>query len=88
MRKTITTTEVGCDICTGTSRDDAEVRCEVHALDLCIYHMRNHFKRDKCLLVPVEREPTDWELQKEKMDKLSEISKDNLRRLQEKPPDL
>jgi hypothetical protein len=35
--------------------------CEVHAVDLCPRHMRKHFDRATCRLVPVEREPTEWD---------------------------
>ena len=57
-------TEVICDECKGDSRmglrgRDALVTCEVHAVDLCELHMRSHFERATCRLVPVEREPDE-----------------------------
>ena len=54
-------TEVVCDECKGDSRPAAIVTCGVHAVDLCPRHMRKHFDRAACRLVPVEREPTPFD---------------------------
>ena len=54
--------EVLCDQCPTHARLDAVVRCEAHALDLCSTHMRMHFDRAACRLIPVRQEPpqVDW----------------------------
>jgi hypothetical protein len=46
-----------CDLCV-EPRLSAEIRCDKHHLDLCNSHMRAHFDRRKCRLVPVDREST------------------------------
>ena len=56
MKKQLT--KVLCDECKGDLRPEAIVICETHSLDLCETHMRKHFDRAACRLVPVEREPT------------------------------
>jgi hypothetical protein len=53
--------EVVCDKCKEPSRMPALVTCEVHSLDLCERHMRKHFDRAACRLMPVEREPTPFD---------------------------
>jgi hypothetical protein len=40
---------------------DAIVTCEVHSLDLCAVHMRKHFDRVACRLVPADSQPTPME---------------------------
>jgi hypothetical protein len=55
MKKT--ETRIVCDLCV-EPRSSAEIRCDKHGLDLCTSHMRAHFNRRKCRLVPVDREPT------------------------------
>jgi hypothetical protein len=55
MKKT--ETRIVCDLCT-EPRSSAEIRCDKHRLDLCTSHLRAHFDRRKCRLVPVDREPT------------------------------
>ena len=65
MKKT--ETRIVCDLCT-EPRSSAEIRCERHKVDLCISHMRAHFDRKKCRLVPVDREPTEYEQLSEKLD--------------------
>jgi hypothetical protein len=64
MKKT--ETRIVCDLCE-EPRLSAEIRCEKHGLDLCISHMRSHFDRKKCRLVPVERELTASEQLAEKL---------------------
>jgi hypothetical protein len=46
-----------CDLCAEPPLT-AEIRCAKHRLDLCICHVRVHFDRGKCRLVPVAREDT------------------------------
>lgn len=75
MRKT--ETRIVCDLC-AEPRASAEIRCEKHRLDLCTSHMRAHFERRKCRLVPVDREATVSE-------QLSEKINTTLRKLR-KPP--
>ena len=65
MKKT--ETRIVCDLCS-EPRYSAEIRCEKHKVDLCISHMRSHFDRKKCRLVPVDREPTVSERLSEKID--------------------
>jgi hypothetical protein len=65
MKKT--ETRIVCDLC-AEPWSSAEIRCERHKLDLCISHMRAHFDRRKCRLVPVDRDPTESEQLSEKMD--------------------
>ena len=65
MKKT--ETRIVCDLCAGP-RSSADIRCERHKLDLCISHMRAHFDRRKCRLVPVDREPTASEQLSEKIN--------------------
>jgi len=64
MKKT--ETRIVCDLC-GEPRSSAEIRCDKHRLDLCTSHMRAHFDRRKCRLVPVDREPTVSEQLSEKI---------------------
>jgi hypothetical protein len=52
-----TETRIVCDLC-AEPRSSAEIRCDKHRLDLCTSHMRAHFDRRKCRLVPVDRQPT------------------------------
>jgi hypothetical protein len=59
-------TEVFCDVCKVESPMDAIVTCEVHSVDLCANHIRKHFDRATCRLVPADREPTEME----KMERL------------------
>jgi len=54
-------TEVVCDQCKGDSPTTAIVTCEVHSVDLCHRHMRKHFDRAACRLVPEENEPTEFD---------------------------
>jgi len=54
-------TEVVCDECKGERGMDPVVTCEVHSMDLCAVHLRTHFDRAACRLVPVDREPTPTE---------------------------
>jgi hypothetical protein len=54
-------TEVVCDECREHSPLEAVIACEVHSVDLCEIHLRKHFNRQVCRLVPVEREPDEWE---------------------------
>jgi len=72
-----TETRIVCDLCV-EPRSSAEIRCDKHRLDLCTFHMRAHFNRRKCRLVPVDREPTVSE-------RLSEKINDTLGKLR-KPP--
>jgi hypothetical protein len=65
MKKT--ETRIVCDLCE-EPRSPAEIRCDKHRLDLCIFHMRAHFERRKCRLVPVGRESTVSEQLFEKID--------------------
>ena len=65
MKKT--ETRIVCDLCT-EPRSSAEIRCDKHRLDLCTPHMRAHFDRRKCRLVPVDREPTVSEQLSEKIN--------------------
>jgi hypothetical protein len=65
MRKT--ETRIVCDLCV-EPRSSAEVRCDKHGLDLCTSHMRAHFERRKCRLVPVDRQSTVSEQLSEKID--------------------
>lgn len=65
MKKT--ETRMVCDLC-AEPRSSAEIRCEKHKLDLCTFHMRAHFDRKKCRLVPVDREPTEAEQLSQKLD--------------------
>lgn len=55
------------DLC-AEPRSSAEIRCEKHRLDLCTSHMRSHFDRRKCRLVPVDRESTVTEQLSEKIN--------------------
>ena len=55
------TIKVVCDQCKGALGMDAIVTCEVHSVDLCETHMRRHFDGAVCRLVPVKREPNEWE---------------------------
>lgn len=55
MKKT--ETRIVCNLCV-EPRSSAEIRCDKHGLDLCTSHMRAHFNRKKCRLVPVDREST------------------------------
>jgi hypothetical protein len=61
-------TEILCDKCRTVGSLDAVVTCEVHALDLCSTHMRMHFAAASCRLIPVRREPTEWERSLERME--------------------
>jgi hypothetical protein len=61
-------TEILCDKCRTVGRLDAVVTCEAHALDLCSTHMRMHFAAASCRLIPVRREPTEWERSLERME--------------------
>jgi hypothetical protein len=65
MKKT--ETRIVCDLC-GEPRSSAEIRCDKHGFDLCTSHMRAHFDRRKCRLVPVDRESTASEQLSEKID--------------------
>ena len=65
MKKT--ETRIVCDLCS-EPRSSAEIRCDKHGLDLCISHVRAHFDRRKCCLVPVDREPTVSEQLSEKLN--------------------
>ena len=65
MKKT--ETRIVCDLC-AEPRSSAEIRCDKHRLDLCTSHMRAHFDRRKCRLVPVDREPTVSEQLSEKIN--------------------
>ncbi len=65
MKKT--ETRIVCDLCV-EPRSSAEIRCDKHGLDLCTSHMRAHFNRRKCRLVPVDREPTVSEQLSEKIN--------------------
>lgn len=65
MKKT--ETRIVCDLCP-EPRSSAEIRCDKHHLDLCTSHMRAHFHRKKCRLVPVVRELTISEKLSEKID--------------------
>jgi hypothetical protein len=65
MKKT--ETRIVCDLCE-EPRSSAEIRCDKHHLDLCTSHMRAHFNRKRCRLVPVDREPTVSEQLSEKID--------------------
>jgi hypothetical protein len=78
MKKTETC--IVCDLCR-EPRSSAEVRCEKHRLDLCISHMRAHFERKKCRLVPVDRELTESEQLSEKIN----ATLDKLRKLPASP---
>jgi hypothetical protein len=53
--------EILCDHCPTHARLEAVVTCEAHALDLCSTHMRMHFARAACRLIPVRQEPTHVE---------------------------
>ena len=65
MKKT--ETRIVCDLCV-EPRLSAEIRCDKHRLDLCTSHMRAHFNRRKCRLVPVDRESTVSEQLSEKIN--------------------
>jgi hypothetical protein len=65
MKKT--ETRIVCDLC-AEPRSSAEIRCDKHRLDLCTSHVRAHFDRKKCRLVPVDREPTASEQLSEKIN--------------------
>jgi len=52
--------QVVCDLCKRTPAE-AEIRCEKHGLDLCGRHVRAHFDRKECFLIPTEREPSELE---------------------------
>ena len=75
MKKT--ETRIVCDLCV-EPRSSAEIRCDKHRVDLCTSHMRAHFDRRKCRLVPVDREWTVAEQLSAKID-------ETLRKLR-KPP--
>ena len=64
MKKT--ETRIVCDLCE-EPRSSAEIRCDKHRLDFCTSHMRAHFDRRKCRLVPVDRELTVSEQLSEKL---------------------
>lgn len=42
-----------CDLCDGL-RLPADIRCDRHHVDLCPTHMRTHFDRTRCCLVPAD----------------------------------
>jgi hypothetical protein len=65
MQKTETKTV--CDVCSSV-RGSADVRCETHGLDLCDSHMRSHFDRENCRLIPTEKEPNDLDKLLERLD--------------------
>jgi hypothetical protein len=65
MKKT--ETRIVCDLCVEPG-SSAEIRCDKYGLDLCTSHMRAHFNRRKCRLVPVDREPTVSEQLSEKIN--------------------
>ena len=65
MKKT--EARIVCDLCE-EPRSSAEIRCDKHQLDLCTSHMRAHFVRRKCRLVPVDRESTVSEQLSEKIN--------------------
>ncbi len=65
MKKT--ETRIVCDLCV-EPRSSAEIRCDKHHLDLCTSHMRAHFDRKKCRLVPVDRGATVSEKLSEKIN--------------------
>jgi hypothetical protein len=50
--------QVVCDLCKSTPAE-AQIRCEKHEVDLCTRHLRAHFDRKECFLIPIEREPTE-----------------------------
>ena len=54
-------TEVVCDQCQDDSPTAAIVTCEFHSVDVRQRHMRKQFDRAACRLVPVEREPTEFD---------------------------
>ena len=60
--------EILCDHCPIHARLEAVVRCEAHALDLCSTHMRMHFARAACRLIPVRQEPTQVEPSLDRME--------------------
>jgi len=61
-------TRIVCDLCERT-RLTAEIRCDKHGLDLCTAHMRAHFDRKKCGLIPVKRKPRLQEEMSENTEK-------------------
>lgn len=68
-----------CDLCV-EPRSSAEIRCDKHRLDLGTSHLRAHFYRRKCRLVPMDREPTVSEELSEKINAtLSKLRKSGRR---------
>ncbi len=65
MKKT--EARIVCDL-RAEPRSSAEIHCDKHRLDLCTSHMRAHFDRRKCRLVPVDRPLTESERLFEKMN--------------------
>ena len=61
-----------CDGCR-PPRSSAVITCEVHSVDLCEYHMRKHFERASCQLVPVDREPTTMERNFDQLEALGQL---------------
>ena len=49
---------IKCDLCVkmfgGGGGRTATITCEAHHVDLCDLHVKEHFKRGSCLLVPAE----------------------------------
>ena len=64
MKKT--ETRIVCDLCP-EPRSSAEIRCDKHHRDLCTSHMRAHFDRRKCRLLPMDRKSTVSENLSEKI---------------------
>ena len=54
-------TYVFCDQCKAGHRRDALVTCEIHSVDLCKVHIRQHFDQAVCRLVPTDRELSSLE---------------------------
>lgn len=79
--------DVVCDVCK-VHPWPAIITCGTHQLDLCESHMRRHFDRETCRLVPVKREPSEFEAQMDEIrgseDELTEMVKLVVERLRKK----